>query len=354
MVNDRYQKLIECVKSTCQAGESLVIKGGGTKSFYGRDCPGAILDMRPYAGIVSYEPTELVITAHAGTLMSDIESALLEENQALPFEPPHFGEEATLGGMVACGLSGPRRPYTGPLRDYVLGIKCLTGKGEILTFGGQVMKNVAGYDVSRLMTGALGTLGILLEISLKILPKPEFEISLIRETNLKSAIEIMNKWAGRPLPLSAACYENNHLNIRLSGKRNAIDAAIKQLDMELHPDGLEYWQNIREQQIDFFKTIDNVLWRLSVPSTTGQIDLPGDWLIDWGGSQRWLKTNEPIDLVRNVVAKVGGYATLFKGGDKEDEIFHPLSPALMSIHKKLKMVFDPDRILNKGRMYKDI
>lgn len=348
-----YQELKERLESANATGDSFVIQGGGTKAFYGRACSGEILDTCPCSGVISYEPTELVITARAGTSLSEIEAVLGNEHQMFAFEAPHFGETATLGGMVACGLSGPRRPYCGAIRDFVLGVKCLTGKGDILSFGGQVMKNVAGYDVSRLMTGALGTLGVLLEISIKVLPQPDHEVSLTKSTDFDSAIQQMNSWAGQPLPISAACYEQDNLTIRLSGKRSAVEAAMQQLAMDEHPWELDYWQQLREQQLDFFKT-NEVLWRISVPSATGSLDLTGDWLIDWGGAQRWLKTSDSIERVRAVVEAAGGHAALFRGGDPKAEVFHPLLPAVKALHINLKATFDPNFILNKGRMYSDL
>jgi len=271
----------------------------------------------------------------------------------LAFEPPYFGNGATLGGVVACGLSGPRRPYVGSVRDFILGVKCLTGKGEILTFGGQVMKNVAGYDVSRLMTGALGTLGVLLEISIKVLPVPEYEVSLTKTKDFPSALYDMNTWAGQSLSLSAACYDGQHLHIRLSGKRSAVHAAMKQLNMDDHPEGLRYWQDLREHRLDFFKNITDVLWRISVPSTADALDLYGEWFIDWGGAQRWLKSSESMEKVRSVAEQAGGHATLFRGGNRNGEVFHPLSPGIKTLHTRLKQAFDPEIILNKGHMYRE-
>jgi len=349
-----YLELQERVISAYKEENNLFIMGGGSKEFYGRKAVGDEINVRPCHGVIFYEPTELVITARTGTPLSEIENVLAGENQQLAFEPPHFGKTATLGGMVACGLSGPRRPYAGPVRDYVLGIKCMNGRGEILSFGGQVMKNVAGYDVSRLMTGALGTLGILLEVSLKVLPIPENEVSLTMAATFTTAINLMNTWAGMPLPISAMCFENNNLNIRLSGNRNAIITATRKLAMEEHPDGVNYWQNLKEHKLDFFNNADNYLWRISTPSATGQMNLSGEWLIEWGGSQRWLKSSEPIDRVRKVADDVGGHATLFKGGGADDEIFHPLSAEVFEQHDKLKIAFDPKRILNIGRMYKGL
>ena len=346
-----YQDLCDQIAEAKKSRQPLTIRGSGSKNFYGRTATGNEINMQPCAGVISYEPTELVITACAGTRLQEIEHVLAEKGQMLPFEPPYFGDDATFGGMLACGLSGPRRPYAGSVRDYVLGIKCLTGKGEILTFGGQVMKNVAGYDVSRLMTGALGTLGIILEASVKVLPKPECEIALTDKMDFNTALKNMNTWAGKSLSLSAACFHDSQLDIRLSGKKTAVMSAQKVLGMKESESGLGYWKQLREHQLDFYQDNTKPLWRLSVPSNTSAMDLQGEWLIDWGGAQRWLKTNESMDKIRRITQQAGGHATLFKGGNRDDEIFHPLTPALMQLHRRLKQVFDPEGIINRGRMY---
>ena len=352
-ISNIYQDFCDQIIAARKSGQPLIIKGSGSKQFYGRSTTGDEINMQSCAGIISHEPTELVITALAGTRLQEIESVLAQHGQMLPFEPPYFGDDATLGGMVACGLSGPRRPYAGSVRDYVLGIKCLTGKGEILTFGGQVMKNVAGYDVSRLMTGALGTLGIILEASIKVLPRPEHEITLTANTDFNTAMKNMNSWAGKSLSLSAACFHDSQLDIRLSGKKTAVMSAQKVLGMRESESGLDYWKQLREHQLDFFQDNTKPLWRLSVPSNTSAMDLQGEWLIDWGGAQRWLKTNESMDKIRRITQQAGGHATLFRGGDRDSEIFHPLTPALLQLHRRLKQVFDPEGIINKGRMYRD-
>lgn len=349
---DSYQEFQERIVAARSTGIPLIITGGNTKSFYGRTTEAhEKLDTSPCCGIIFYEPSELVITARAGTRLAEIEKTLAQQQQMLAFEPPAFGERATLGGVVACGLSGPRRPYTGAVRDFVLGVKCLNGKGEILTFGGQVMKNVAGYDASRLMTGAMGTLALLLEVSLKVLPRPEYEISLGKKSDFNLALEDMNVWAGKPLPLSGASYNGTRLNIRLSGTRVAVEAARKYLGMGESDSDLEYWQKLREHQLDYFQDDGRSLWRLSVPAMTPALALTGDWLIDWGGAQRWLKTDEAAEKIRTLTERAGGHATLFRNNNRQDEIFHPLPPALQELHKRLKQAFDPDRILNRDRMY---
>ena len=352
--NSHYQDLIEQVGAAFANKKNLVIRGGGSKNFYGRSVIGEILETTNCSGIVSYEPTELVITARAGTAVSEIEKILSTENQMLPFEPPHFGNNATVGGMIASGLSGPRRPYAGAVRDFVLGITCLTGTGKCLSFGGQVMKNVAGYDVSRLMVGALGALGVLLDVSIKLLPKPETEIHLVKNLDENTAISLMNDFAGKPIPLSGASYADGLLHIRLSGTEKAIKLAQQKLEMDIYTDEADYWQKLREHELEFFTSSQQPLWRIVVPPSMPSISLPGNWLVDWGGAQRWLVTGTSVAEVRETVSKLGGHATLFRGGDKNGDIFQPLAPALELIHKRLKQIFDPEKILNKGRMYKAI
>ena len=332
----------------------IAIQGANSKQFYGRECHGDIVDMRPCQGIIHYDPTELVVTAYAGTTIGELETNLASQRQMLPFEPPCFGQETTLGGAVAAGLSGPRRPYTGSVRDFILGMKCLTGRGEILKFGGEVMKNVAGYDVSRLMTGAMGTLGILLEISLKVLPMPESELALSKTILPTEFIRFMNIWAGKSLPISGAAYDGQEIHIRLSGKRVAVEKTRAILDMKEDPAGLEYWRQLRDHQLNFFNLSQGQnLWRLSVPPTSPPLVVNGEWLIDWGGAQRWLKTAEPATKIRQQSEAVSGNATLFRTTGGRDEVFHPLPATIKRLHLQLKDAFDPDHILNRGRMYTD-
>lgn len=347
---------------TAAAGKgALRIRGGGSKDWYGQRLEGEVLDTRAYAGIVDYEPTELVITARCGTPLADIEAVLAERKQMLAFEPPHFAHlgdgGATLGGTIAAGLSGPRRASSGALRDFVLGAKLLDGKGDILTFGGQVMKNVAGYDVSRLLAGSLGTLGLLLEVSVKVLPLAYREATLRFEMNEVDAIRKLNEWGGQPLPISASCWVDGILSLRLSGARAAVDAAIRSLGIahggHIMPDCEAFWASLREQRHAFFDG-DAPLWRLSVPSTYGAIVLGSPQLIEWGGAQRWLRADgdaAAAERIRATVKACGGHATLFRGGDKSVGVFQPLAPAVAKIHERLKAGFDPSNIFNPGRMY---
>ena len=343
----------EQVRAAAANGGKLRIRGGGTKDWYGQRLEGEVLDTRAHVGIVDYEPTELVITARCGTPLAEIETVLAGRNQMLAFEPPHFGISATLGGAIAAGLSGPRRANSGAVRDFVLGAKLMDGKGEVLNFGGQVMKNVAGYDVSRLLAGSLGTLGLLLEVSVKVLPRPFAETTLRFALGENEAIRKLNEWGGQPLPLSGSCWVGGVLALRLSGARAAVDAAEKSLGGEPMPDADSFWDALREQRHAFFAgEEDTALWRLSLPSTTPALELAGGQLIEWGGAQRWLRADAgEADRIRRAVAAVGGHATLFRGGDKRVGVFQPLAPPVARIHERLKAAFDPAHIFNPGRMY---
>lgn len=338
----------------------LALAGNGTKSFFGRAAQGEALALSGHAGILSYQPTELVLTARCGTPLNEIEAVLAEQGQMLAFEPPHFADtdrpDATLGGAIATGLSGPARPYWGSARDLVLGARVLTGRAEVLRFGGEVMKNVAGYDVSRLMVGALGTLGILLDISVKVLPLPAATRTLVLECALEDALTRMNQWAAKPLPVSATCYDGQRLWVRLSGAAQGVAEALERIGGEpvdaADADG--FWRDqVRDQRHAFFAG-EQPLWRLSVPQATPPLALTGSWLIEWSGGQRWLRSDAPSEHIRAEVDKVGGHAMLFRGGERHGEVFHPLSTGLMRLHRQVKASFDPHGILNSGRFYADI
>jgi len=330
----------------------LCIRGGGSKDFYGGPLRGERFSVSAYRGIVDYAPTELVITARAGTPLAEIEAVLREQGQMLAFEPPHFGSSSTLGGCIAAGLSGPRRPYTGAARDFVLGVRMLDGAANDLHFGGQVMKNVAGFDVSRLMAGSLGTLGVILEVSLKVLPLPAVETTLRLAKTAADAIALVNAWAGQPLPVSATAWTGGNLVVRLSGAAAAVDAAAKKLGGErIDPEQAQrFWLGVREHTDPFFNT-GKPMWRLSLKSTTPPLNLPGAQLIEWGGALRWLATDADAPTLRAAAALSGGHATLFRASDKSAGVFQPLPPALLTIHRKLKRTFDPAGIFNPGRLY---
>lgn len=342
-------QLCERVREAAARKSALRIRGGGTKDFYGASVSGDPVEMAAYSGVVAYEPKELVLTVRAGTTLDEVERVLDAERQMLPFEPPHFGAGATIGGAVAAGLSGPRRPYAGSVRDFVLGARIVNGKGEDLSFGGRVIKNVAGYDVSRLMAGSLGTLGILTEISFKVLPKPAEETTLVFEMDEGEAIRQANTWAGQPLPISATSWQDGVLRVRLSGAPPAIAAARSRMGGRESSDAA-HWQALREQQLPFFRT--GTLWRVSVPQTREPLDLAGATpVIEWGGGVRWVAGAQDALALRSTVERAGGHATLFRATDKSAGAFHPLKPAILKIHKRLKAAFDPAGILNPGRMY---
>ncbi len=331
------------VRDAAGRGGKLAIRGGGSKSFYGGVESGEPFAVGDYRGIVAYEPSELVVTARAGTRLADLAAALAEKGQWLPFEPPLFGPQATVAGMLACGLSGPRRQATGAVRDFVLGVRLLDGRGEVLSFGGQVMKNVAGYDVPRLLAGSLGTLGVILEVSLKVLPRPVAECSLRLAIDEVAALQRLNQWGGRPLPISASAWHDGVLTLRLSGAAAAVAAAQRTLAGELLDDPVadSFWQSLREQEHAFFAG-DGPLWRLGLPSVAPPQGL-GPTLIEWGGAQRWLRGGEAGALFR-------ADATLKAAAG----VFQPLPEALARIHRNLKLAFDPQRIFNPGRMYPDL
>jgi glycolate oxidase FAD binding subunit len=354
MSQDQTTELVERVRAAADARMPLGIQGSGSKAFLGRTAAGEPLDVSSHRGIVNYQPKELVVTARGGTSLEEIEGALAEERQLLAFEPPYFGPGATLGGTIACGLSGPARPYTGSARDFVLGMRVLTGKAEVLRFGGEVMKNVAGYDVSRLMTGAYGTLGVLLEVSLKVMPVPAAECTLVQERSVPEAIALMNQWAGRPLPISATCHHGAWLHVRLSGAETAVRQAASLIGGDTLSDGPAFWRGkLREQGHGFFDG-PKPLWRLSLPPAAPHLDLAGKWLIEWGGAQRWLRTELDPATIREAAAAAGGHATLFRGGDRNGAVFHPLPSALMALHRNLKQAFDPLGLFNPGRLYLDL
>ena len=350
----------ERIRAATTNERPLRLRGAGTKDWYGQGLSGEILDTRAYSGIVSYDPAELVITARCGTPLAEIEAALAERNQMLAFEPPHFGHAATFGGCLAAGIAGPRRASAGAARDFVLGVTMMNGRGEILRFGGRIVKNVAGYDVARLIAGSLGTLGLILDVSVKVLPRLAAEATLKFEMNGTDAVRKLNEWAGCPLPISASAWRNGTLAVRLSGAESAVKAARNALGGEV-VDAVEaerFWEGLREQTDPFFSTIPPkaALWRLALPSTAEPLQLPGAQLMEWGGAQRWWITDTDAQTVRISAKQAGGHATIFRAGrnfDRSAAVFTPLPAPLMKIHRGLKAAFDPARIFNRGRLYPD-
>ncbi len=337
----------------------LRVRGGGSKDFYGGLLAGEVLDVSAHRGIVAYEPTELYLTARCGTPLAEIEAALAEKKQMLACEPPQFGGRATVGGCVAAGLSGPRRQQAGAVRDFVLGAKLVDGTGQVLNFGGQVMKNVAGYDVSRLLAGSLGTLGVLAEVTLKVLPQPVAETTLVFECDAAEAIRRLNAWGGQPLPISASFWHDGLLWLRLSGAQAAVDAACRKLGgtpvsqgdfLRGAVYGEKHWISVREQTHVAYA--GNVLWRVAAPSTAADLGLNDLRAIEWGGGLRWYG-GEQADI-RELAMRAGGHATLYRAPESlrcREDAFAPLSPAVLALHRRLKKVFDPRGILNPGRLY---
>lgn len=349
------QEFRERIVDASASRRAVQIRGAGSKHWYGQEPQGEVLDTRRYSGIIEYEPTELVLTARSGTSLAQIDAALAAHGQMLAFEPPRFAGAATLGGMVACGLSGPGRACYGAVRDFVLGADLMDAQGQVLHFGGQVMKNVAGYDVSRLLTGSLGTLGLLLQVSLKVLPQPFAVSTRVFEADQSAALRLLNTWGGQPWPLSASAWVNGVLTIRLSGAQAAVRAAAHKLGGTELSNGDDFWADLREQQHAFFIQEQAApLWRLSLPSVAPALDLPGQQLIEWGGAQRWYRGDASAPTLRAAAVAAGGHASLYRGGDKSIGVFQPLAPALARIHRNLKTAFDPSGIFNPGRMYPDL
>lgn len=347
---DASASLLEQVNQALLRRTPLRIQGGNSKAGLGRPTEGQVLDTRAHRGIVSYDPTELVITVRAGTPQHQLHAALERAGQMLPCEPPSLGADATVGGMVAAGLSGPRRPWSGSVRDFVLGTRVITGTGKHLRFGGEVMKNVAGYDLSRLLAGSFGCLGLLTEVSLKVLPKPRQCLSLALEMDSARALAKLAEWGQQPLPISAASHDGQRLHLRLEGGAGSVAAAHERLGGE--PLASTYWSDLNEQRLAFFaQTLP--LWRLSLPTNTGPLDLPGEQLIDWAGAQRWLKSDASAEQIRARVQAVGGHATCYRPG-LIDSPFQPLAPTLLRYHRQLKAQLDPQGIFNPGRLYAEL
>lgn len=344
----------EQVLQAHQDHTTLNIRGGESKSFLGRARTGTPLDIAGYQGIIDYQPAELVITCRAGTALQTVQDTLAEQGQYLPFEPPIFTSQATIGGTIACGMAGAIRPYTGAARDFVLGMRIVNGTGKELSFGGQVMKNVAGYDASRLMVGAMGSLGVILEVSLKVLPKPPAQCTLILPITPHQALEKMRSWRSLPLPITGVVFYQDQLYVRLAGEPTTLDAAAQIIGAQPTTATTDFWQQISNQTHPFFTQNSSPLWRLSLPADTPELALSGTTLWDWGGQQRWLYSDAPAEIIRDITAQQGGHASIFRSAQTHDAPFHPLTPDLHKYHKTLKKAFDPKCILNPGRMYKDL
>jgi len=349
------QDLTDHIQDTvCRAYETkqaLFIVGGNSKRFLLPPIDGASLSMLRHSGVVAYEPSELFITVRAGTPLRQIQALLREQRQMLAFEPPAFAPTATIGGTVSCNLSGPRRAYAGAARDHVLGCRLVNGKGELLRFGGEVMKNVAGYDVSRLVTGAMGCLGVITEVSLKVLPMPEAELTLYFELGAEQALKRMRQLARQPLPVSATCFFRDRLYVRLSASEVTLKAACKQLDGgEILADGEAFWHSVNEHEHDFFRS-QWPLWRFSVAPDQAPYPLRGEFFYEWGGALRWYLGSDDVSELRMLAETGDGHLGCFRHAMNKQHVFHPLSPSMKKLHNKLKIAFDPEFILNRGKMY---
>ncbi|MEK8026380.1 glycolate oxidase subunit GlcE [Ideonella sp. BYS139W] len=358
--------LVAQVRAAQADRQPLQICGGGSKAFYGETPRPDLrpLDVRGLRGISRHEPTELVVTVRAGTSLAELEATLAAHGQWLPFEPPHYGvdpRQGTVGGMVAAGLAGPARATAGGVRDYVLGASVLNGRGQLLSFGGQVMKNVAGYDIARLLPGSLGVLGVICEVSLKVLPMPPASCTLRFELDELASLKRLQRWGTQPLPVSASAWWNGMLVVRLAGAVAAVEAARAQFGGEEvdAPLARDFWQGLRDQRDEFFINaqqaiaVGATLWRLSVPQSAPAAELPGEHLIEWGGAQRWCVTTAPATKVREIAQRLRGHATAFRG-QREPGVFAPLPGPQAEIQRRLKAEFDPDGLFNPGRLYPDL
>jgi glycolate oxidase FAD binding subunit len=349
---DLTELLAEQVRAASADRAPLRIVGGDTKRFYGRPVTGSVLSIAGHSGIVRYDPAELVITARAGTLLREIDDALAEKGQHLPFEPPAFGDPATIGGTVAAGIAGPARHANGPVRDFILGTRILSGDGRVLRFGGEVMKNVAGYDLSRLMAGSLGILGVLLDVSIKVLPRAPARLTRALTIDQADALRRMQQLARSGLPVSASAWLDGRWYVRLDASPQALDAASAQLGGDVVPDAADFWSGLREQTHPFF-THAPQLWRVTVPAHCLPLAVDSPTCIEWNGVQRWYADVDG-ESVKAATATCGGHVTCFRGAPATAEVFAPLPQPLMRLHKSLKTVFDPAGVLNPGRMYSDL
>jgi FAD/FMN-containing dehydrogenase len=356
------RRLTERVRAAAAGGECLDIRGGGTKAFYAEVPRGEPLPLAELAGVSSYEPSELVVTARAGTPLVELEALLADAGQCLPFEPPRFAPGGTVGGMVASGLTGPTRAYVGSLRDFLLGVTLIDGRGEVLHFGGEVMKNVAGYDVSRVLAGSWGILGVICEVSIKVLPRAVATTTIATDCDETQALAHLQAWSTQALPLRASSWYENRLLVRLAGAESAVRAALARLPGSRlgAPAADAWWRSLRDHADPFFQPTEpelaagDRLWRLSLPARTAPLAVAGRQWIEWGGAQRWWRTSAPAAELRAAAARAGGHATLVRAADKAPGAFARPNAAVLALNRRLKLAFDPARVFNVGRLYPDL
>jgi glycolate oxidase FAD binding subunit len=341
------------IKEAAARKAPLQLRGGGSKDGMGEVVQGEVFDTRAYAGVVAYEPSELVITVCCGTPLAEVEKTMHDAGQMLAFEAPYAKHGATIGGAFASGLSGPRRPYSGAVRDFVLGAEIIDGKGDYLRFGGQVMKNVAGFDVSRLQCGAWGTLGLVTQVSFKCLPLPKAQTTLRMDLTAAQFMSHCAKWASLPLPISGAAWMEGVARVRLSGAQAAVKSATEKLGGESVDDD-HWWADLRDQRLPFFtQPTNDALWRLSVKATA-PLDSHPPQIIDWSGAQRFVKSPAAqSQQIRALAEANGGHATLLSKNLSGVPRFHPMQPSVLAIHQRMKSTFDPYGIFNVGRLHAD-
>ncbi len=346
---DRSAEIAARVAAAAGAGTPLAPVGGDTKAFYGNPVEAEPLPVGAHRGIIDHDPAELVVTVRAGTPLTELEAALAGRNQHLAFEPPRLGAASTIGGSIAAGLAGPARPWSGPVRDHLLGVRIATGEGELLSFGGRVIKNVAGYDVSRAFAGSLGCLGVLLDLHLRTTPRPATVLTLVQQTTADAAIAACAGWRRAALPLTGACHGDGRLSLRLQGAAGAVARAAAVIGGDRTDDDA-FWTALRDQALPFFTGATD-LWRLSMPPATAMLPLDGEWLVDWGGAQRWLRTTASAATVQGAAAAAGGSATLYRSNAAGTPRFRAPAAAIMAISRRLKQAFDPHGILSPGRLH---
>lgn len=355
---DCTEALCARVREAAESGTPLALMGSGSKAFLASRTDGTPLDVTGHHGVVHYAPEELVLTVRGGTRLVEVETLLAEHDQMLAFEPPHYGEGATIGGTLAAGLSGPRRAAAGAARDFLLGTRVINGRGEALRFGGEVIKNVAGYDVSRLMVGAFGTLGLILEASFKVLPRPRFEQTIVQEApDPAEALKRLRDWALKPLPISASAIHARRLHLRLSGAQSAVEQASRQLGGEALADGDSFWHSLREQRLAFFAD-RRPLWRVSVPPAMSLLPeavvVAGDRVVEWDGALRWVKTEAPAAEIFAAAGVRGGHAMLYRNEPPASPRRQPLPAPLLALHQRVKAALDPHGVFNPGCFYPEL